>query len=301
MFDFSVIIATYNRGKYLRECLNSLVAQTHKNFETIIVDDGSTDNTADVITEFINLIDIKYLKIPNSGFPGKPRNVAARLAAAEWLCFLDSDDIWTKNKLKTCLQFLNDNDIVYHKLKYFGEGRPFYRITIPSKQLKAPAFRDLMIRGNNIPLSGSLIRKSIFFKVGGFFEENASIGGLDDFDLWLKTSLITERFKFINKTLGKYRIHASNMTENSFSQLNKINIVFEKYLPKLKVEYHKQAYIIKNYYCAIVYERMKNFKEAVRLYKTSFESNSLRQRIKCFLRIILIKFKILKILLKKSF
>jgi len=291
MVDFSVIIATYNRADYLRECLNSLVSQTYKNFETVIVDDGSTDNTKDVVNEFVNLIEIKYLMIPNSGFPGKPRNIAAKLAKAEWLCFLDSDDKWTKDKLKTCVSYLKDYDVVYHKLKYFGEGKPFYRNTIPSRQLKYPAFADLMTKGNSIPLSGSMIRKNIFFQVGSFFEENASIGGLDDYDLWLKISLITGRFKFINKTLGLYRIHASNMTENSFTQINKINTVYEKYLPQLNSNYHKQAKIIKDYYIAIVYERMKNYKEAIRLYKESFEADTVKQKIKSTLRVILIKLK----------
>jgi glycosyltransferase involved in cell wall biosynthesis len=291
MVDFSVIIATYNRADYLRECLDSLASQTHKNFETIIVDDGSTDNTKDIVDEFVNLITIKYLKISNSGFPGKPRNIAAKLANSEWLCFLDSDDKWTKDKLKICLSYLKDYDIVYHKLKYFGDGKPFYRNTIPSRQLKYPAFTDLMTKGNSIPLSGSIIRKNIFFRVNGFFDENASIGGLDDYDLWLKTSLITDRFKFINKTLGLYRIHASNMTENSFTQINKINTVYEKYLPQLKSDYHTQAAIIKDYYLAIVYERMKNHKEAIRLYKKSLKADTIKQKIKSLLRVMLIKLK----------
>ena len=291
MINFSVIIATYNRADYLRECLDSLASQTHKNFETIIVDDGSTDNTKDIVDEFVNLITIKYLKISNSGFPGKPRNIAAKLANAEWLCFLDSDDKWTKDKLKICLSYLKDYDVVYHKLKYFGEGKPFYRSTIPSRQLKYPAFTDLMTKGNTIPLSGSMIRKNIFFQAGGFFEKNASIGGLDDYDLWLKTSLITDKFKFINRTLGLYRIHAANMTENSFTQINKINIVYEKYLPQLNAVHYKQAKIIKDYYTAIVYERMKNYKEALQLYKKSLEADTVKQKIKSILRIILTKLK----------
>ena len=291
MVDFSVIIATYNRANYLHECLASLVAQTYKNFETIIVDDGSTDNTEDVVNKFTNLIEIKYLRINNSGFPGKPRNIAAKLAKAEWLCFLDSDDKWEKNKLKECINLLNSYDVIYHNLKYFGKGKPFYRINIPSKQLNIPVFADLMTNGNNIPLSGAMIRKNIFFKVDGFYDENASIGGLDDYDLWLKTALITERFKFINKALGLYRIHTSNMTENSLSQLNKIKIVYEKYLPQLDSVYYKEAKIIKDYYSAIVYERMKDYKQATLLYKNSFESNSVKQKIKSLLRVALIKLK----------
>ena len=130
MYQFSVIIATYNRNQYLKECLDSLVNQTFKNFEVIVVDDGSTDNTEETIKKFTDVLHLKYVKIPNSGYPAKPRNVGVKNASAEWLCFLDSDDKWTKDKLKTCVSYLKDYDVVYHKLKYFGEGKPFYRNTI---------------------------------------------------------------------------------------------------------------------------------------------------------------------------
>jgi len=290
MVDFSVIIATYNRENYLRECLNSLLFQTYKNFEIVIVDDGSTDNTENVVTEFIGSLSIKYIKTSNAGYPAVPRNIAAQHADGEWLCFLDSDDKWTRNKLQTCLPLINDYDVIYHKLKYFGSGKPFYRINIPSRQVQQPVFIDLMTRGNSIPLSGAIIRKKIFTRVNNF-DEDVSIAGLEDYDLWLKASKITDRFFFIPIALGWYRMHANSITETSFRQINKINIVYEKYLPYLALSYHKQAAIIKDYYIAIVYERMKNFKQAIELYKKSLEANTLKQKIKSALRILLIKCK----------
>jgi glycosyltransferase involved in cell wall biosynthesis len=290
MIDFSVIIATYNRAGYLRECLKSLVLQTHKNFETIIVDDGSIDNTENVVNEFTNLLSIIYTKTANAGYPAIPRNIAAKNASAEWLCFLDSDDKWTKNKLQTCLPLLNDYDVIYHKLKYFGNGKPFYRANIPSRQVQHPVFIDLMTIGNSIPLSGSIIRKKIFTQVN-HFDEDVSIAGLEDYDLWLKVSKITDKFFFIPKALGLYRMHGNSITENSFTQINKINIVHEKYLPYLALPYHKQAAGIKDYYIAIVYERMKNYQQAIRLYKKSFKANTFKQKIKSALRIFILKIK----------
>jgi len=290
MVDFSVIIATYNRAGYLRECLESLVFQTYKSFETIIVDDGSTDNTENVVQEFTNLLSIKYIKTANAGYPSIPRNIAAKNASAEWLCFLDSDDKWTKDKLQTCLPLLNNYDVIYHKLKYFGRGKPFYRIVIPSRQVKIPVFIDLMTMGNSIPLSGSIVRKKIFAAVNNF-DEDVTIAGLEDYDLWLKVSKITDRFFFIPKTLGLYRIHGNSITEISSKQVNKINKVYEKNLSYLNIQYHQQAKIIKNYYIAIVYERLKNYKQAIDLYKESLKANTFRQKIKSVLRIILIKCK----------
>jgi glycosyltransferase involved in cell wall biosynthesis len=290
MIDFSVIIATYNRADYLRECLESLVIQTYKNFETIIIDDGSTDNTADVVNEFSSLLSIKYFKILNSGYPARPRNIGAENATADWLCFLDSDDKWTKDKLQACLPLINSYDVIYHKLKYFGKGKPFYRNVIPSRQVSYPVFADLMTMGNSIPLSGSMVRKSIFFKANKF-DEDIAIAALEDYDLWLKISRITQRFLFISKILGLYRIHCTNITENSFTQIEKINTVYNKYLSMLDKRYHAQARIIKDYYIAIVYERMKNYKKAIELYKESIKANNFKQKIKSIFRIALVKSK----------
>lgn len=290
MVDFSVIIATYNRADYLRECLESLVLQTYKNFETIIVDDGSTDNTEGVIEEFINLINIKYLKTPNSGYPAKPRNLAAKNASTEWLCFLDSDDKWTKNKLETCAPYINKYDVIYHKLKYFGSGKPIYRISIPSRQVRPPVFNDLMMMGNSIPLSGSMIRKKIFFAVNSF-DEDISIAALEDYDLWLRVSLITNKFIFIPQILGLYRMHKNSITEHSLKQVDKIDLVYKKHLPYLEKRYQSQAGIMKDYYIALLYERMNNYKQAVVLYKKSLKANTIKQKIKSILRISLIKLK----------
>ncbi len=290
MVDFSVIIATYNRAAYLRECLNSLVAQTYKNFETIIVDDGSTDNTAELINEFASLLNIKYFKIANSGYPAKPRNIAVENAAADWLCFLDSDDKWTKNKLQVCVPLINGYDVIYHKLKYFGKGKPFYRYVIPSRQVLHPVFADLMTMGNSIPLSGSMVRKDIFLQVNKF-DEDIAIAALEDYDLWLRIARITEKFFFIPCILGLYRMHENSITEISSKQIDKINRVYQKNLPCLPASYHKEAYIIKNYYAAIVFERMKNYKKAIELYKQSLRSKIFKQKIKSALRIILIKCK----------
>ena len=288
MIDFSVIIATYNRAGYLLECLDSLVLQTHKNFETIIADDGSTDDTENVIKEYTDKLNIIYFKIPNSGYPGKPRNIAVEKSSADWLCFLDSDDTWSHTKLEKCFKYLNKFDVIYHKLKYFGTGKPIYRINIPSRQVNHPVFTDLMTMGNSIALSSSLIRKSIFLQAGKFFDEDASIGGLDDYDLWLRTSLLTERFKFIPKTLGFYRIHTGNITENSFTQIEKIDKVYHKHLPKLNTGNHEQAKIIKDYYIAIIYERMKDYNKAIELYRQCLQAATSKQKIKAALRIILV-------------
>lgn len=284
---FSVIIATYNRADYLKECLQCLVQQTIQDFEVIIADDGSTDNTADVVKGFDTQLRITYLKNPNAGYPGKPRNIAVQHATTEWLCFLDSDDVWTDDKLELCLPYLDKTDVIYHNLKYIGNSKPFYRRALSARQVQTPVFNDLMTYGNSIPLSASMIRKDIFLQVGGFFQENSSIGGLDDYDLWLKVARISDRFQYIPKNLGMYRIHNTNMTEVSSSQIKKLNIIYDKYAPFLPTKDVPQALIIKSYYTGIIHERMKDYPTAITLYKQCLPTKIGKLRLKAFTRILL--------------
>ena len=113
----SVIIPTYNRAQELRRCLNSLTCQTAKDFEVIVCDDGSTDNTEETVREFSGKLDIKYLKSSNFGGPARPRNLGLRIAKGKFVAFLDADDWWCSNKLTRSIETLNSGaDITYHDL-----------------------------------------------------------------------------------------------------------------------------------------------------------------------------------------
>ncbi|HKK53946.1 MAG TPA: glycosyltransferase family A protein [Patescibacteria group bacterium] len=97
----SVIIPTYNRANFLPRAIKSVLNQTFKDFELIIVDDGSTDNTKEVINNYLKNDDrIKYIYQQNSGGPPKPKNTGIKIAKGEYIAFLDSDDEWFKDKLK---------------------------------------------------------------------------------------------------------------------------------------------------------------------------------------------------------
>jgi glycosyltransferase involved in cell wall biosynthesis len=96
----SVIIPTYNQSKDLNRCLLSLVDQTFKNFEVIICDDGSYDDTKQIVRQFHSKLEIKYLYNANFGGPAHPRNCGIKAAKGEYIAFLDSDDWWCNNKLE---------------------------------------------------------------------------------------------------------------------------------------------------------------------------------------------------------
>ena len=108
----SIVIPTYNHAKFIGKALESVIDQTYKNWEAIVIDNNSTDDTDKVINQY-NDPRIKYLKINNDGVIAKSRNQGIREAKGEWIAFLDSDDWWTKDKLEVCLSETDKNDFLF--------------------------------------------------------------------------------------------------------------------------------------------------------------------------------------------
>lgn len=108
----SIIMPSWNTGKFIAESIESVLAQTYKNWELLIVDDCSTDNTDEVVASFKDTR-IKYFKNEKNSGAALTRNRAMREAQGEWIAFLDSDDLWAPNKLEKQLRFMNDNGYVF--------------------------------------------------------------------------------------------------------------------------------------------------------------------------------------------
>ena len=98
----SIIIPTYPQATYIGKALQSIIDQTFKNWEAIIIDNHSTDDTQKILNQFVDPR-IKCLKIKNNGIIAKSRNLGIKFAKGEWIAFLDSDDWWTKDKLEICI------------------------------------------------------------------------------------------------------------------------------------------------------------------------------------------------------
>lgn len=111
---FSIIIPTFNRVLALERCLNSLLLQNYKNFEVIICDDGSTDNTFEMVEKFRGQINLRYYYNENWGGPAKPRNLGLSVASGKWICFLDSDDWYHNDRLSYLANAVNNDFDVYH-------------------------------------------------------------------------------------------------------------------------------------------------------------------------------------------
>lgn len=176
----SIITPCYNAVPTISSTIDSVLSQTYSNWEMIIVDDSSTDNSADVIKQYASQDNrIKYFKttLP-SGSPSLPRNIGIENASGKYIAFLDSDDIWMPDKLQKELDFMEGNgyDLVYsYYEKMNWEGQRNNRII---KTRKKTTYCDLL-KSNSIPCLTSIIRKEVLGSTR--FKQIPQ----EDFCLWL--------------------------------------------------------------------------------------------------------------------
>jgi len=217
----SIVIPTYNHAKFISKALKSVIDQTYKNWEAIIIDNESVDETYKLVNDF-NDSRIKYFKISNDGVIAKSRNLGIKEAKGDWIAFLDSDDWWTKDKLEVCISKIGKNtDLIYHAHEYVNKSKSFFKKKIiRGRQLKKPILNDLLIgtitKGTQVSNSSVIVRKNILIKIGGL-NENKILVGSDDYDTWLRIAEITDQFLYINQKLSYYLLHDTNTTRKDMS------------------------------------------------------------------------------------
>jgi len=177
----SVIIPTHNRCDYVKEAVESVLAQSCRPLEVIVVDDGSTDGTAAVLRSFG--ASVRYVAQPRSGV-SSARNKGIRIAAGEWLAFLDSDDLWLPRKLAYHLDYIRKNPhirVCQTEETWIRNGK---RIN-PRKYHKKPSGHcfPLLLDRCLVSPSAVMIHRDIFSEVG-YFDE--SLPACEDYDLWLR-------------------------------------------------------------------------------------------------------------------
>ena len=211
----SIIIPNYNHGCYLDRALNSVLNQTYQNWEMIVIDNNSTDNTNEVMANFADPR-ITYLKLNNDGIIAISRNAGIRIAKGEWIAFLDSDDWWVENKLKECLDYINHEvDLIYHDLQIvYRQAKIFKRKIIKSKRLKKPILVDLLVEGNTICNSSVMVRKSYLEKIG-YINEDRELVAAEDYNTWLRIAQLTDQFVYVPRMLGYYLMHNQNISKKN--------------------------------------------------------------------------------------
>ncbi len=200
----SVIIPTYNRAALVLKSIQSVQEQSLKIDEIIVVDDGSSDNTAEVLEGF----NIKYIYIKNQGV-STARNIGIKEARNPWLAFLDSDDTWNKNKIKTHVNLHKKDTKILASYSEETWIRNNKIIKLKSYQEKEePTFIN-SLRLCKIGVSSFFCHKSIFEDIS-FFDE--SLRACEDYDLWLRI-LYKYKIAFIKEELvNKYAGHENQLS-----------------------------------------------------------------------------------------
>ena len=227
----SVVIPTYNHAHFLPDTLSTLIGQSYTNWQAIVVNNYSTDATEQVVAGF-NDSRIRLINFSNKGVIAASRNRGIELASGEYVAFLDSDDLWSPDKLKCCLNILETQELdwVCHGEKWFGDGidRPKDVFYGPEKNA---TFDSLLYRGNCISTSAVVVKRSLLLQVGGFSEAEEFVTA-EDYHLWLRLVLNEAKLGFIKEILGAYRIHDSGQSRAALRNMQATTAVVECFFSK---------------------------------------------------------------------
>jgi hypothetical protein len=208
----SVIVPAHNAGQWIGETLSSILAQTMVPLQVIVIDDGSTDNTADVVRSFGT--GVQYAYQANAG-AGAARNLGLTFALGEYVAFLDADDLWLPEKIeKQLLLFKNQPDLmwVYSDAYIFPDGRPDALTRLGQyRGLPSGWIHEALLLGDCIASPTPLVRRCVFSDVGPFLVKPAL--GVEDWDMWLR---ISRRYPVgvIPEPLAKYRLRRSSVSHS---------------------------------------------------------------------------------------
>jgi len=234
-FKVSIILPCYNAGKYIAQTIESVLSQTYEDFELIIIDDKSTDDSLKIIKSFCDLDSrILIIKLPqNYGMPSKPRNIAIRKAKYNWVSFIDSDDIWHPEKLSIQMSVLKQNT----NIKFISTGIINFKKNItwenPIKKTTSKIYFKFLLFKVRTPTSSVIAHKKLFNYQ--LFNESLSYKAREDMDLWLK---FHENIKYslkLNSKLVGYRVSQNQISGSKFRMFIRHFHVLYNY--KLKNKY----------------------------------------------------------------
>lgn len=234
----SIIMPVYNCEKYLKQALESIKQQTYKNWELIIVDDCSTDNSVKVINDYINEENnkqkIELIKLEKNSNVAIARNIALKKAQGRYIAFLDSDDIWEKQKLEKQIKFMQENEycFTYTKYQYLRENiiKPVKKI--PKKQNYKDALKNTIILTSTVMVDTNKIDKSLLEMPNVEREDTAT---------WWKIFKSGYTAYGLDEVLTTYRRRKDSISHKKFTAVKGTWQVYRKN--------EKLSFIVALYYC----------------------------------------------------
>lgn len=232
MCEISIIMPAYNAAKYIGESIESVIDQTYKNWELIIIDDGSTDNTATIIKQLADTDKRIHYYYQTNAKQGKARNVGIEKSKAQLIAFLDSDDLWLPTRLSLMIEeFVKGNQDLLFTDAYIFEGN-FNLKNIPNNQKRfmvtsaqyqgVEGLRNFLYF-NKIPMLTTLVKKDVLIETNMFSDREIC----EDYELWLRLLMRGYTFRSINLSLAAYRLHDQASTKNDKLAVDEcIDVIF---------------------------------------------------------------------------
>lgn len=225
----SIVMPTYNQDQFIGESIRSVLDQTHSNWELIIVNNFSEDDTINVVENF-NDDRIRLINFKNNGIIAASRNIGILECKGEFVAFLDSDDIWLPEKLRIQIEYFKKNPkigLLSTNATVIPGDTKLHKINSNRKISTRELFLKSVIVNSSV-----LMRHSIIEEIG-LLDENPDIRAAEDLDYWIRASLKME-VAIIKKCLTLYRVHSSNASELGNNSSDSIKKFFNLYLRVLK-------------------------------------------------------------------
>lgn len=223
----SVIMPTYNHGKFIGKAIDSVLNQTYSNIELIVIDNFSEDDTENIAASYTDNR-IIYLKFKNNGIIAASRNHGIKHSHGEYIAFLDSDDLWHKQKLEKQLPHFRMPEIIGVASNAILDGEvPYYR-KINSQESKRGyvdyKYRDILIH-NRIATSSLIVRKETLVR-SGLFDEKKAFSFIEDWELWLRMARYG-LFRVLETPLFTYFVSRKRGYQSCIISKNRL-IILEK-------------------------------------------------------------------------
>ena len=299
MIDLSIIIPAYNVEKYIEKCIESVLQQDLDNYEIIIINDGSTDKTNEILEKYKNIKSIKIINQKNKGLSGA-RNTGLKNCIGKYVLFLDSDDFVEKNSIKKILNEIQHNDleilafnfwIYYNKERYYLEKRKL----IDKKNFSGEEYLKSNLLNKSYPMSWlNIYNKEFLLKNNLFFKEGILH---EDIEFNIRLLLKVKKMSYFNVPIIYYRQREGSITKKKLNRRYSYIKILKTYLEEIKrikdkeliqLLYNYMSYISKNVIIESIKE--KDFKFLIK--NKTLLKNILRKsnkiKYKCILLILLI-------------
>lgn len=227
----SVVMPAYQASATVATAIRSVLRQSWSDFELIVVDDGSTDATAEIVRATMDSR-VRLLTQDNSG-PAAARNLGIKAAQAELIAFLDADDQWLPERLAVQLRVAGQADLIYSdafEVLPDGRCRRYHERVAPLPHGNADTLRWLVVNPNPVPLLTVLVHAQPLRAVGGF---DPKLFGVEDLDLWIRLAAAGYRFLRVSEPLAEYRVSSSSVSGDRVQMMQQEARAFERLAPRL--------------------------------------------------------------------